>query len=70
MTVLQVDDETSPFKGWSIAKICCFKVTVSDNGEVTMMAPYVDSELIEHIDRLGSEIMELRARIEKLETDN
>lgn len=69
LIALEVNDETNPFKDWSIAKICCFKVTVSD-GIVTSMSPYVDSELIEHINRLGSEIMELRARIEKLETDN
>ena len=66
LIALEINDETNPFKDWSIAKICCFKATV-DNGIVTSMSPYVDSELIEHIDRLGTEIADLRARIEKVE---
>lgn len=67
LTELTINDETNPFEGWSVAKICCFKVMVSEDGQVTMMSPYVDSELIEHIDRLGMEIADLRARIEYLE---
>ena len=47
---LEVTDGT--FDGWSEAKICCYKATVQD-GNVTMMTPYVDSRLIEHIDQLG-----------------
>ena len=52
LTELIINDETNPFKDWSEAKICCYKVTVSD-GYVTMMTPYIDSRLIESIDRLG-----------------
>lgn len=48
-------DATNPFLGWSVAKICCYKVTVF-NGIVTMMTPYVDSRLIEHIDQLGQQV--------------
>jgi len=48
-------DPTFPFAGWSIAKICCYKVTVVE-GVVTMMTPYVDSTLIDHIDQLGKQI--------------
>lgn len=47
---LEVTDGT--FDGWSEAKICCYKATVNE-GKVTMMTPYVDSRLIEHIDQLG-----------------
>lgn len=54
LTELSINDEINPFKGWSVAKICCFKVMVSENGRVTMMTPYIDSRLIEHIDRLGA----------------
>ncbi len=50
LTEVEVTDGT--FDGWSKAKICCYKVTVSE-GKVTMMTPYVDSRLIEHIDQLG-----------------
>lgn len=46
------DDEFNPFKDWSVAKICCFQVEVTD-GYVMMFTPYVDSRLIEHIDKLG-----------------
>ena len=52
LTPLVVNDEENPFANWSVAKICCYKVNVSD-GRVTMMTPYVDSKLIEHIDQLG-----------------
>lgn len=49
---LVIDDNDNPFKGWSAAKICCYKATVLF-GKVTMMTPYVDSRLLEHIDQLG-----------------
>ena len=52
LTEIAVTDGT--FNGWSDAKICCYKVKV-DNGNVTMMTPYVDSRLIEHIDQLGKQ---------------
>lgn len=51
---LYVDEnnEQFPFKGWSIAKICCYMVAVLD-GVVIMMTPYVDSRLLEGIDTIG-----------------
>lgn len=54
LTEVIINDETNPFKDWSAAKICCYKVTVQD-GIVTMYTPYVDSNLIAHIDQLGKE---------------
>lgn len=72
LIALEVNDETNPFEGWSIAKICCYKVEVAE-GAVIMMTPYVDSRLIEHIDQLGkenninaSDAADLRAAIEEL----
>lgn len=53
LTPLEISDENNPFANWSIAKICCYKVEVID-GIITMMTPYVDSRLIEHIDQLGN----------------
>lgn len=47
-----IDDDENPFKGWSTAKICCYKAIV-DNGRVVMMTPYVDSRLLYQIDMLG-----------------
>ena len=72
LIALEINDETNPFMGWSIAKICCFQVNVSD-GMVTMFTPYVDSRIIEHIDQLGKEsdlnaadAVDLRAAVEEL----
>lgn len=57
LTPLYVDEtaESFPFKGWSVAKICCYKVSVSD-GIVTMMTPYIDSRNLEMIDTMGHQI--------------
>ena len=60
LIALEVDDETSPFEDWSIAKICCYQVTVSD-GIVTSMTPYIDSTIVEIVDRLGKQIEKLSA---------
>lgn len=40
---------------WSIARICCYKMAVS-NGIITMITPYVDSDSIPHIDQLGRQV--------------
>lgn len=48
----EIDDENNPFTNWSVAKICCYKVTIVNN-MVTSYTPYVDSRLVEHIDKLG-----------------
>lgn len=57
LTSLYVDEsaESFPFEGWSVAKICCYKVNVSE-GIVTMLTPYVDSRLLETIDAMGHRI--------------
>lgn len=55
LTPLEIDDTDNPFIGWSVAKICCYRVQVN-NGVVTMMTPYVDSRLLEHIDMLGKQV--------------
>lgn len=57
LTPLYVDEtaDSFPFKGWSVAKICCYKVSVSD-GIVTMMTPYIDSRNLEMIDTMGHQI--------------
>jgi hypothetical protein len=57
LTPLYVDETADlfPFKGWRVAKICCYKVTVVD-GIVTMMTPYVDSRCLEFVDQMGHSI--------------
>ena len=52
LEVIEDEFNINPFKDWSVAKICCFQVEVTI-GIVTMFTPYVDSRLIEHIDKLG-----------------
>ena len=53
------DDEDNPFKDWSVAKICCYKVEVAE-GVVTSMTPYIDSTIVEIVDRLGKQIEALK----------
>lgn len=53
LTPLEIT-EANPFEGWSVAKICCYKAEVNE-GRVTMMTPYVDTRLIEHIDQLSKQ---------------
>lgn len=55
LTALEITDEDSPLIGWSVAKICCHKVWVK-NGRVAKFTPYVDTKIIEHIDRLSKEV--------------
>lgn len=47
---IEADDNI--FKGWSVAKICCHKVYLN-NGVFAGYSPYVDSRIIEHIDKLA-----------------
>lgn len=58
----EINDAENPFDGWSVAKICCYKVTVS-NGVVTMMTPYIDSRLIEHIEQLGKQTEDVQTTV-------
>ena len=51
---LYINDSDNPFKGWSTAKICCYKVNV-ENGIVTMMTPYRDSRTLDFIDEVGKD---------------
>ena len=62
---LTVSDENNPFLSWSPAKICCHKVEVKD-GVVTGYTPYVDSRIIEHIERQGQENINLQAQVDYL----
>lgn len=57
LTPLYVDEnnEQFPFKGKSIAFICCYRVNVVD-GVVTMWTPYIDSRNLEMIDTMGHQI--------------
>lgn len=63
--LVPVEVDNDIFLGWSFAKICCFKVKV-ENGIVTMFTPYVDSRIIEHIERQGQQNITLQAQVDYL----
>lgn len=48
-----INDEGNPFKDWSIAKICCYRVDVRE-GVVCMYTPYVNTLIIEQLDKLST----------------
>ena len=63
LTSLVISDEDNPFANWSVAKICCYKVEVRD-GIVIKLAPYVDTRIVEYIDRLSTQNMSVQAQID------
>lgn len=67
LTPLVVNDNTNdnPFLSWSPAKICCHKVEIK-NGIITSFTPYVDSRIVEHIERQGQENITLQAQVDYL----
>lgn len=50
LTPVEVTDGT--FDSWSTARILCYKVEVAD-GHVMMLTPYVDSRIVEQLDKSG-----------------
>ena len=61
-----INDEENPFENWSIAKICCYRVDVRE-GVVCMFTPYVNSLIIEHLDRLGEQNGQTEETVTNLE---
>ena len=66
LTEVIINDERNPFKDWSIAKICCYRVDVRE-GVVYMFTPYVNSLIIEHLDRLGEQNGQTEETVTNLE---
>ena len=48
-----IDDEDNPFKGWSVPRICCYRIRVVE-GHVVMMTPYINSILLDVYDQFGT----------------
>lgn len=63
---LVINDDDNPFETWSNAKICCYKVEVS-NGVVTKYSPYIDTRVINHIDKLEGNNKKNESQITTLE---
>ena len=53
-TLTPIEVPNGFFDGWAVAKICCFKV-ILEKGKIVGYTPYVDSKIIEHIERLAKE---------------
>ena len=56
--LIEVEITDGTFDGWSDAKICCYKIQTDGEGHVIMMTPYVDSRLIDFIDKYGTKTEE------------
>lgn len=65
LTPIEIDND-SPLASWSIAKVCCHKVILHD-GKYAGFTPYVDTKIIEHIERLGNKNTETEARVSAVE---
>ena len=67
LTEIEVDENSFdfPFKGWSETKICCYRIEVTD-GHISMMTPYVPTNVIGALDSLGSENEELKSVLNAL----
>ena len=54
LTCHTFDEESDayPFNGWSDARILCYRIEVDEEERITMMTPYVDTNIIEQIERL------------------
>ena len=66
LTEIIINDNENPFENWSIAKICCYRVDVRE-GIVRMFTPYVNSLIIEHLDRLGEQNGQTEETVTNLE---
>ena len=66
LTEIIINDAENPFENWSIAKICCYRVDVRE-GVVCMFTPYVNSLIIEHLDRLGEQNGQTEETVTNLE---
>ena len=61
--LIEVEIADGTFDGWSDAKICCYRIETDGEGNVTMLTPYVDSRLIDFIDRYGTLTVENQSDI-------
>ena len=67
LTPVEISDELNPFANWSVAKICCQKISLTKDGKYKGFTPYVDSRLIEHIDKLSRKDAESEERLTSVE---
>lgn len=63
---LVINDDDNPFETWNKAKICCYKVEVSD-GNIIKYSPYIDTRVINHIDKLEGNNKKNESQITTLE---
>lgn len=49
---IEISEEGNPFEGWSVDRICCYRIEEQE-GRIVMMTPYTDSRNIDFYDRGG-----------------
>lgn len=58
LTSIIIPEEDNPFKGWSIARIVCYKVMLDSKDNVIGFTPYIDSRIVEQLAHLDNEKQE------------
>lgn len=53
-------------ENWSVAKLCCYKVFLNNAGEVESLKPYIDTRIVEQLDRQGQQNITLQAQVDYL----
>lgn len=55
LTALIIPEEDNPFKGWSVARIVCYKVILDRDGDLCGYTPYIDSRIVEQLSHLDTD---------------
>lgn len=53
LKAVTLEDSENPFLHWSKAKILCHRIELDDSGKIKKYMPYVDSNIVEHIEDLA-----------------
>lgn len=66
LTPIEVPEDSKQFDGWSEAKICCYRVKKLENGQIVVLSPYIDVNVVNNIDKLGQQNITLQAQVDYL----
>lgn len=55
LTSIIIPEEDNPFKGWSTARIVCYKVMLDSKDNVIGFTPYIDSRIVEQLAHLDND---------------
>lgn len=65
LTAITIPEDNNLFNGWTEDKICCYKVEIKDE-KIVCATPYVNTDIIDRIDRLSNQNMNTQAQIDYL----